>query len=173
MVLADGTVIEAELVISAVGDAPNVEWLASSGLLTKGTLEVDSRGRVRLDILAAANVARFPTRRGIRRIPLWTSAIEQSKVAAQALIRGDDAPELELQRYFWTEQFGLSLKASGFLPLTGEPEVIDGDAHGSPGLMRWSHDDGSATAVAVNYRIPIPKLRKVAAAEQASVAPAA
>ena len=33
VVLADGSSIEADLVVSAVGDAPNTEWLASSGLL--------------------------------------------------------------------------------------------------------------------------------------------
>ncbi|WP_166872651.1 NAD(P)/FAD-dependent oxidoreductase [Salinibacterium sp. ZJ450] len=173
VVLGDGSVIAAELVISAVGDAPNIEWLSTSGLLTDGTLEVDTRGRVRPDIFAAGDVAAFPTRRGIRRIPLWTSAIEQSKAVAHTLIRGEEAPELDLQPYFWTEQFGLSLKASGYLPLTGQPELIEGDAHGNPALMRWSHDDGSGTAVAINYRIPIPKLRRLANPEPVAVSPAA
>ena len=159
--LADGSVVEGDLVVSAVGDQPNVEWLADSGLLTNGTLEVDSRGRLRPDIVAAGDVAAFPTLRGVRRVPLWTSAIEQSKVAALALVQGGKAPELDFQPYFWTEQFGLSLKASGFLPLTGLPEFVDGDPHDGPALLRWPHADGSGTAVAINYRIPIPKLRKL------------
>ncbi|MFT4470132.1 NAD(P)/FAD-dependent oxidoreductase [Arthrobacter sulfonylureivorans] len=160
--LADGSRLEADLVVSAIGDIPNTGWLADSGLLTNGRLEVDSRGRVRTDIVAAGDVAAFPTARGVGRIPLWTSAIEQSKTAALALLNGDDAPELEFRPYFWTEQFGLSFKASGFLPLEGTPEYLEGGPDGGPALMRWTHADGSGTAVALNYRIPIPKLRRLA-----------
>lgn len=166
--LADGSDLEADLVISAVGDVPNTEWLATSGLLTNGRLEVDTRGRVRPDIVAAGDAAAFPTARGIGRIPLWTSAIEQSKVAALALLNGDEAPELDFQPYFWTEQFGLNLKASGFLPLAGRPELLEGDPHAGSALMRWPHADGTGTAVGLNYRIPIPKLRRLANAPAAA-----
>ena len=159
--LADGSFLEAELVISAIGDEPNVEWLSTSGLLTQGTLEVDTRGRLRPDVVAAGDVAAFPTRHGIRRVPLWTSAIEQSKIAGLSLVKGDEAPELDFQPYFWTEQFGLNLKASGFLPLAGEPELVAGDPRDGSALMRWNHDDGSGTAVALNYRIPVPRLRRL------------
>src|SRR5690606_32270555 len=105
--------------------------------------------------------ARAPRHRGgRRRIPLWSSAIEQAKTAAAALVRGDEAPPLRFQPYFWTEQFGLGLKAVGDLPVDGEPAYLDG-APGGPSLMRWFHDDGAGTAVALNYRIPIPRLRRV------------
>ncbi|HEV7167570.1 MAG TPA: FAD-dependent oxidoreductase [Micrococcaceae bacterium] len=160
--LSDGSALGADLVVSAVGDVPNTEWLSPSGLLANGRLEVDTRGRVRPGIVAAGDVAAFPTARGIGRIPLWTSAIEQSKIAALALLKGDEAPELNFQPYFWTEQFGISLKASGFLPLRGVPELIEGDPHEGSALMRWLHADGTGTAVGVNYRIPIPKLRRLA-----------
>ena len=171
-VMLDGGVsLEAELVVSAVGDVPNVEWLATSGLLTGGSLVVDSRGRVRPDVVAAGDVAAFPTRRGVRRVPLWTSAIERSKVAAATLVRGNAAAELDFTPYFWTEQFGLNLKASGFLPLDGDPEVLEGEPGLPPALMRWSHNDGSGTAVALNYRIPVPRLRRLSqAASEAALA---
>jgi NADPH-dependent 2,4-dienoyl-CoA reductase/sulfur reductase-like enzyme len=169
VVLDNGTVLQADVVVTAVGDVHNVEWLATSGLLRGGTLEADSRGRVRPDVVAAGDVAAFPTRRGVRRVPLWTSAIDQSKVAASALLRGDEAPVLDFRPYFWTEQFGISLKAAGFLPLTGSPAFLDGtlvtgEGAAGPALMRWAHPDGSGTAVAVNYRIPVPRLRRVSAA---------
>ena len=160
VVLDDGTVLEADLVVTAVGDVPNTEWLAGSGLVANGRLTVDNRGLVRPDIAAAGDLAAFPTPHGIRRIPLWSSAIEQSKVAAAALIRGHEAPTLNFQPYFWTEQFGISLKAVGYLPVVGPPAYVDGGP-GGPALMRWSHDDGTAVAAALNYRIPIPRLRRV------------
>lgn len=166
VIIDKGKVLEADVVVTAVGDLQNVEWLATSELLRGGVLEVDSRGRVRPDIVAVGDVAAFPTRRGVRRVPLWTSAIEQGRVAAVALVRGDEAPALDFRPYFWTEQFGLTLKAAGFLPLAGPPSFIEGDG-GGPALMRWTHPDGSGTAVALNYRIPIPRLRRIGEATAA------
>ncbi|MEV4380775.1 FAD-dependent oxidoreductase [Streptosporangium sp. NPDC049644] len=164
VVLAEGTVLEAEMIMTAVGDVPNTEWLADTGLVAKGAVPVDSRGLVRPDVAAVGDLAAFPTPYGLRRVPLWSSAIEQAKAAARALVRGDDAPPLRFQPYFWTEQFGLSLKAVGYLPLEGEPAYVDGEPGGGPALMRWSHDDGTGVAAALNYRVPIPRLRRMSRA---------
>ncbi|WP_081236121.1 NAD(P)/FAD-dependent oxidoreductase [Streptomyces viridosporus] len=161
VVLDDGAVLEAELLLSAVGDVPNTEWLADTGLVAKGAVPVDSRGLARPDVAAVGDLAAFPTPHGLRRIPLWSSAIEQAKVAARALVHGEDTPPLRFQPYFWTEQFGLNLKAVGHLPLDGEPTYVDGEPGGGPALMRWSHSDGTGAAVALNYRVPIPRLRRL------------
>lgn len=171
--LADGTVLEADLVVTAVGDEPNIGWLADTDLLTGGALRVDSRGRVRPDIVAAGDVAFFPTGRGVQRVPLWTSAIDQAKVAAVGLLQGDAAPELNFQPYFWTEGFGLSLKAVGSTPVAGAPGYCEPGSEHDSVLLRWSNADGSGTAAAVNYRIPIPKLRRLADADPAGPGPAA
>ncbi|MEU9094140.1 FAD/NAD(P)-binding oxidoreductase [Streptomyces sp. NPDC048428] len=165
-VLDDGTVLEADLLVSAVGDIPNTEWLADTGLVAEGgVIPVDSRGLVRSDVAAVGDLTAFPTSYGLRRLPLWSSAIEQAKTAARALVHGEDAPPLRFQPYFWTEQFGLRLKAVGFLPLEGEPAYVDGGPGGEPALMRWSHTDGTGAAVALNYRIPIPRLRRMTRAD--------
>ncbi|MFC9555165.1 NAD(P)/FAD-dependent oxidoreductase [Rhodococcus sp. NPDC056960] len=164
VVLSDGARVEADLLVTAIGDIPSTEWLASSGLLTGGRLEADTRGRIGPGIVAAGDVAAVPTQAGVRRIPLWSSAIEQAKVAARALLEGDEAPELDLDPYFWTEQFGLTLKAAGHLPASGDPEFLLGDSPHGPSVMRWIADDGHGVAVAVNHRIPIPRLRRMASA---------
>ncbi|HRO31496.1 MULTISPECIES: NAD(P)/FAD-dependent oxidoreductase [Micrococcaceae] len=162
VILADGTELEAGLVVTAIGDAPNTEWLSGSGVLVDGSVRVDSRGRLRPEIVAAGDVAFFPNRRGVARVPLWTSAIDQARIAALGLLHGDDAPELDVQPYFWTEGFGLSLKAVGFTPVTGAPDYLESGANEESMLMRWDHADGAGTAVAINYRIPVPKLRRLA-----------
>ncbi|MFD6859882.1 NAD(P)/FAD-dependent oxidoreductase [Rhodococcus sp. NPDC060090] len=170
--LDDGTRLDADLVVAAIGDVPNIEWLTDSGLLTGGRLVVDSRGRIAPGIVAAGDVAALPVRGSVRRIPLWSSAIEQAKIAAVALLRGDAAPAFDADPYFWTEQFGLTLKAVGHLPVAGTPDFLVGsEAHG-PALMHWRHlddPDGPGVAVAVNHRIPIPKLRRAAATGQQAV----
>ena len=158
--LGAGTVIETQVIVSAIGDAPNVEWLVASGLLAGGALVVDRRGLVRPNIAAAGDVAAFPHAGRVARVPLWTSAIDQAKVAAAALLRLD-APALTFQQYFWTEAFGISLKAIGPTPVVGEAEIVEGT--GERGVLRWRQPDGTATAVALDYRVPIPKLRRVTA----------
>ncbi|WP_055625759.1 NAD(P)/FAD-dependent oxidoreductase [Streptomyces hirsutus] len=161
VVLNEGPVLEAEILVSAVGDVPNTEWLADTGLAAKGAIAVDSRGLVRPDVAAVGDLAAIRTPDGLRRVPFWSSAIEQAKVAARALVRGDEAPPLRFQPYFWTEQFGLTLKAVGHLPLEGDPEYVDGEPGGGPALMRWSQEHGTGVAAALNYRIPIPRLRRM------------
>lgn len=166
--LADGTELDADLIVTATGDEPSIDWLKSSSLLNHGSLRVDTRGRLRPEIVAAGDVAFFPTTRGVQRVPLWTSAIDQAKVAAVSLLRGDDAPEFNFQPYFWTEGFGLSLKTVGFTPVVGAPSYSDQREDPDSRLMRWEHSDGSGTAAAVNYRIPVPKLRRLANAGPAA-----
>lgn len=161
--LADGRLLEPGVVVTAAGDLPNTGWLEDSGLLFAGRLEADSRGRIAPGIVAAGDVASIPTRRGRMRLPFWTSAIDQAKTAALGLLHGDAAPESEPQPYFWTEQFGSTLKASGFLPLGGTPGYQEPGKTGGT-LMRWTHADGSGTAVALDYRMPIPRLRRFAQA---------
>ena len=125
---------------------------------------MDSRGRLRPGVVAAGDVASVTTPGGVRRVPLWNSAIEQAKVAAAALLQGDAAPELTLQPYFWTEQFGLSVKGIGHLPLPGVPAYVDGDPEAGSSLLRWEDTGYGAAAVAVNYRIAVPRLRRMCAA---------
>jgi 3-phenylpropionate/trans-cinnamate dioxygenase ferredoxin reductase component len=158
--LPDGTCVEADVVVTAIGDVPNVEWLADSALLRDGVLVADERGEVAPGIVAAGDVAAVPTPLGVRRVPLWNSAIEQAKVAAAHLV-GADPVQVTAHPYFWTEQFGLSLKAVGHAPFTGDPVIVDGSVAEERLLLQWPDAGGprGGAAVAVNYRIPIPKLR--------------
>ena len=162
VVLAEGTTLEAGLVVTAVGDRPNVEWLAGTGLVENGVLAADAAGRVRPGVVAAGDVVSVPTPHGIRRVPLWSSAIDQARTAAAALL-GLEASAPDHPPYFWTEQFGLSLKAVGHLPLVGDPELLDGDPEEPRKLLRWNGTDsgGAAAVAALNYRIPIPRLRRL------------
>lgn len=162
IVLADGSTVTADLVLTAIGDVPNTEWLASTGLLTGGELRVDSRGRLAPGVVAAGDVAAIPGRHGHGRVPLWMSAIAQARVAAQALLFGDAASPLDHEPYFWTDQFGLALKACGPLPVMGEPAYMAGKPDAEAALMRWQNADGAGTGVSVNYRMPIAKLRALA-----------
>lgn len=159
--LDGGAVVSGDALVTAIGDAPNLEWLTGSGLLADGALRTDAAGRVGPGIVAAGDVAAFPTVRGVRRVPLWFTAIERAKTAARALL--GDAPDGGApQPYFWTEQFGLNIRAVGELPVAGEPDLVDGDIDAHRALLRWEHGDRTATGLAVNYPASVPKLRRLA-----------
>ncbi|MBM7469009.1 NADPH-dependent 2,4-dienoyl-CoA reductase/sulfur reductase-like enzyme [Microbacterium keratanolyticum] len=153
-----GATRAADVVVSAVGDLPNVEWLASAGLADPRGLLVDSRCRIAPDIVAIGDVART----GERRTPHWGAAIDQARVAAVALLHGDEAAEYVPAPYFWTEQWGLDLKICGEIPIDVEPEVIAGSWHENSLLLQYSVDGVPVAAASVNRRFPITKLRALA-----------
>ncbi|MFI0723424.1 NAD(P)/FAD-dependent oxidoreductase [Streptomyces sp. NPDC021224] len=158
-----GEVLEADVVVTAVGDLPNTDWLAGSGLPLDGGLVVDGRCRVAPGIVAAGDVAALRTPDGrTRRTPHWTNAVDQGRAAAATLLHGDAAPVRRPAPYFWTEQFGLDVKISGELPPAGPPEVLAGSPGDRSALLRWRHPRG-ATAVAVNHRMPVPRLHLLGA----------
>lgn len=158
--LLAGRELTSEVVVSAAGDIPNDGWLADSGLLIDSRLITDERCRVRPDIVAAGDVAWQVGPDGPRRSPVWTSAIEQAKTAAAALLNGSEAEPLEFQPYFWTDQWGMNLKVSGPIPHGAEePVVVKGSLEEHSAVLHWP---GQGSAAALNLRMPVPRLHKLA-----------
>jgi len=91
---ADGDVLTADVIVSAVGDVPAVDWLTGSGLTLDRGVVTDSCGRVADGIVAAGDAAVV---RGACRRPHWTGAVEQARVAAAALL-GETCPGRHFRR---------------------------------------------------------------------------
>ncbi|MFF7047785.1 NAD(P)/FAD-dependent oxidoreductase [Streptomyces griseorubiginosus] len=151
---ADGELLTADVVVSAVGDVPAVDWLTGSGLCLDRGVVTDSRGRVTDHIVAAGDAAVV---RGTGRRPHWTNAVEQARVAADALL-GEDTGGASLPSYFWTNQFGVEVKVAGEPAGLGEPDQVEA-VTGSM-LLRWS----GGAAASVNHSMPVRKLRQLASA---------
>ncbi|MDO5512563.1 NAD(P)/FAD-dependent oxidoreductase [Corynebacterium sp.] len=161
--LPSGEVITSDVLFTGIGDDPEVGWLEDSGLLTQGKLIVDSRQRVlgHPGIVAAGDVAWLDGPAGPRRSPIWTSAIEQACVAADALLHGNAAAERDHPMYFWTDQWGVNLKVSGTPPQGPSPFVVEkGSLEERSFVIRWPQEHAAA---ALGMRMPIPRLHKVAA----------
>ena len=158
--LASGRVLSSDIVVTATGDVPNVHWLTDSGLLTEGRLEIDEYCRVGPNVVAAGDVAFMRTLDGVQRSPIWTNAIEQAKTAAAALISPEAVQPLDFPSYFWTDQWGMSLKISGPAPVTDEqPLVVKGELAERSAVLHWPE---YGAAAALNIRMPIPRLHKLA-----------
>ncbi|MFC9553747.1 NAD(P)/FAD-dependent oxidoreductase [Rhodococcus sp. NPDC056960] len=160
--LVDGRRLEADLVITAIGDCANVEWLAGSGVAVHGGVVVDERCRVRENIVAAGDVAVMTTATGeFIKTPSWSNAVDQARTAARALLHGTNTPAYRASDYFWTEQFGLDIKMVGEQGPRSHYAVLEGNLSDGRALMSWQRTDRHRTLLAVNHRIPPAKLKKL------------
>ena len=167
--LADGRIISADLVISAVGDVPNVEWLAGSGLASNGPLPVGPGGWVAPGVVAAGDMTGVTdTATGeLIRTPHWHAAIGQGRAAARTLLNGKQTNPAPETSYFWTEGFGLEVKITGTIPRHDEPVVLDGDLRSHRALLQWFDSDRPVAAASVNHRMPLVKLKRLASRQPA------
>ncbi|WDV56254.1 FAD/NAD(P)-binding oxidoreductase [Streptomyces coeruleorubidus] len=137
VVLSDGSVLPADVVVESVGSVANTEWLDGNGLdLSDGVL-TDRHLRVggRPEVVAVGDVARFPNARydGVpRRVEHWSVPADSAKHAAKVLVGGDAglAPFAPLPT-FWSDQHDFRLQSFGAPALgLGDVRVLDGDTSG-------------------------------------------
>lgn len=159
--MPDGRTFTADVVVSAVGDIPNTEWLHASCLPLDEGVIVDEWCQAAPGVVAAGDVATRQVTPGIyRRTPHWTNAVLQGGTAALSLlgIRKPYAPD----HYFWTEQFGLDVKIAGELPLQGAPALLEGDPSTRSLLGQWHRDGAPVGAATINFKLPIVRLKRLA-----------
>jgi 3-phenylpropionate/trans-cinnamate dioxygenase ferredoxin reductase component len=132
VVLDDGTRIEADLALVAVGAAPVTGWLEGSGLeLRDGVLCDSSCAAIGAEnVVAAGDVARWPNPvfdSAPMRIEHWTNAVEQGSAAALTLLQGS-GPETAYAPVpsFWSDHFDTRLQSVGLPALADETTVVDG-----------------------------------------------
>jgi 3-phenylpropionate/trans-cinnamate dioxygenase ferredoxin reductase subunit len=129
--LDEGTTIAASLAVVAVGAAPNVEWLAGSGLRLEDGIVCDAALRAVgvNDVYAAGDVACWPNPMlGGRpmRIEHWANAIEQGDAVGAAVVKGAAAEPFASLPSVWSDHFGTRLQAVGLPALADELEVTAG-----------------------------------------------
>jgi NADPH-dependent 2,4-dienoyl-CoA reductase/sulfur reductase-like enzyme/ferredoxin len=123
--LSDGSVIDADLAVVALGAVRNSEWLRGCGLAVgkwgvacdAGCRAFDINGVTTDNVFVAGDVARFPH-------PLydyqfvalehWGNAVTQAEVAAHNMVTGPATrwPHLSTP-VFWSSQFGTNIKSVG------------------------------------------------------------
>ena len=137
--LADGSRIEADTVVVGIGVRPNVEWLEGSGLTIGDGVVCDQFCRAAPMIYAAGDVARWPNvlfthfrydqPQRTMRVEHWTNAVEQGMAAARNLLlesRGEALEAFAPVPYFWSDQHGLSIMASGVTSPRDEFRLVHG-----------------------------------------------
>ncbi|MDT7546134.1 MAG: 3-phenylpropionate/trans-cinnamate dioxygenase ferredoxin reductase component [Actinomycetota bacterium] len=114
LVLSDGQVVAAPVVLVGLGVTPDTGWLDGSGVEVDDGVVCDATGRTSVgQVWAAGDVARWwhPLYDAAIRMEHWTSAAAQGSVVAQSVL-GEDRP-LDEVPYFWSDQYGLKLQMLG------------------------------------------------------------
>ncbi|MFD1935670.1 FAD-dependent oxidoreductase [Nonomuraea mangrovi] len=136
--LSDGSRVEADMAVVALGALRNVEWLEGSGLAAgpwgvatdAGCRAVDINGLVTDDIFVAGDVARFPHpvyHYQFMALEHWGNAVAQAEIAAHNML-SDQAhrwPHLSLP-VFWSNQFNTNIKSVGVPSVADEVVIAQG-----------------------------------------------
>lgn len=155
VVLDDGTVLAADLVVEAVGCVPNVEWLDGNGLDLRDGLLCDNQLRVegRPDVVACGDLAKFPNLLFDdvpRRVEHWTMVTDTAKKAGHtlgsALAGGHEATVFAPVPSFWSDQYGERIQSFGAVGLGGaDVRVLEGDLDDEVAV--GYHQDGQLVGV--------------------------
>ncbi|MEV0236370.1 FAD-dependent oxidoreductase [Nonomuraea sp. NPDC050786] len=130
--LSDGSTVEADVVLAALGSIRNVEWLQGSGLAAgfwgvgcdAGGRAFDINGVVTDSVYVAGDVARAPHvlyEYQFLAMEHWDNAVLGAEVAAHNMVNLEPhyRPHLLLPG-FWSGQFGVNIKSVGVPPFGDE-----------------------------------------------------
>jgi len=120
VVLADGTELEADLVIVGIGSRPSVDWLKGSGIEVDNGVVCDEVGRTSAPhVWAIGDVASWRDHVGGQvRVEHWSNVADQARAMVPALL-GQEASAVVSVPYFWSDQYDVKIQC------LGEPESDD------------------------------------------------
>ncbi|GAA2147991.1 NAD/ferredoxin-dependent reductase-like protein [Humibacillus xanthopallidus] len=137
LLLADGRVLPADLVVESVGSVCNTGWLAGNDLDLRDGVLADNDLRVvgAEGVVAVGDVARFPNPLFDdvpRRVEHWSIPTDTARRAATTLLAEltgsavDPAPFAPIPS-FWSDQHDLRLQSFGSPGLADEARLVEGD----------------------------------------------
>ncbi len=124
--LHDGTILEADVELVAVGAEPNVEWLHGSGVPIGNGVLCDEFVEAFPNVYAAGDTCEWRHAGYDRRLRLEhrTNAAEQGRAAARNLLGRKE--QFIPTPYFWTDHYEYKLQAYGRLGGGAETVVVEG-----------------------------------------------
>lgn len=177
--LSDGSILDVDVAIVALGSIRNTEWLRSSGLAAgqlgvtcdAGCRAFDINGIVTDDIFVAGDVSRFPHplyQYQLIVLEHWGNAVEQAKVAAFNMVNSSAKrrPYLAVPS-FWSVQFGSNIKSVGLPPFADEVVIMQGSLEQRQFIAAYGHQGRTVAAVSFNQGKWLPYYEKQIAAAAA------
>jgi 3-phenylpropionate/trans-cinnamate dioxygenase ferredoxin reductase component len=159
LTLADGTELEADVVLEAIGAVPETAWLEGSQLRLDDGVSCDAAGRAvdtagsTVDgVYAVGDVARWD---GVRS-EHWTNAGEQADRVAAAIL-GQEPPPAG-PPYWWSDQYDIKLQGLGAPGRDDGVHVIKWGPK-SRTVALYHRDDRLTGAVGFSAAAAVMKLR--------------
>jgi 3-phenylpropionate/trans-cinnamate dioxygenase ferredoxin reductase subunit len=138
--LTDGSVVEGDEILVAIGAAPNTELAEAAGLPVEQGVVVDATLRTQdPDVFAAGDVARawHPFYEESIRVEHWANALNQPAVASASMLGVTDLEYTRLP-YFYTDQYDLGMEYTGYVPSSGyDRMVFRGDPDSGEYVAFW------------------------------------
>ncbi|GAA1910649.1 NAD(P)/FAD-dependent oxidoreductase [Streptantibioticus ferralitis] len=160
--LSDGSHIDADVCVVAMGAVRNTEWLADSGLAAgargvacdAGCRAFNMYGIVTDDIFVAGDAARFPHplfEYQMLSLEHWGNAVAQAEVAAHNMVNPGPLrrPHLAVP-VFWSSQFGLNIKSVGVPTFSDQVVIAQGSLDERRLVMVYGYRGRVTAAVTVN-----------------------
>jgi 3-phenylpropionate/trans-cinnamate dioxygenase ferredoxin reductase subunit len=147
--LADGEIIDADVVVVGIGLLPHTDLAKSIGLASDQGVIVDEFGNTRIPGIVAAGDCAISAHRthGQIRLESVPNAIAQAKTAASSLM-GHEPGEPSLP-WFWSDQADLKLQMAG-LTIGYDQVVLRGDIEGEKFSALYYRDNRLIAVEAVN-----------------------
>ncbi|MFC4857642.1 NAD(P)/FAD-dependent oxidoreductase [Actinophytocola glycyrrhizae] len=162
--LADGTVVDADLVVVGIGAVPRTDWLADSGLPVDNGVVCDEFLRAGAPgIYAAGDVARWhnPLFDRSMRTEHWSAAAEQGARAARNAV-SPDAQSYATVPYFWSDWYGSRIQFAGVTTNDGH-EIVSGDPAGDHFVALYREGDRLSGVLTLNGQRHVMKYRRLIA----------
>lgn len=155
--LTDGTVLAADVVVVGIGAAPNVEWLAGSGIALGNGVVCDHEGRTNVPgVVAVGDCASWhDLRRGRpHRVEHWTGALERPLTAVTSLLGGSAADGIVSKAtnvpYFWSDQYDVRIQFAGHAADADSVTVEEGSEETHDVLAVYRCDDEPVAVLGMN-----------------------
>ena len=164
--LTDGTTVEADVAVVALGATPNLEWLAGSGLqLDRGVLCDETLRCVgTTGVVAAGDIARWPHPLfGDEPVAVghWSNAVEQGQAAARTLLATGPAEPFAAVPTFWSEVHGHKIRSAGLPQLADEAYVVEGALEDGRFAAVYGRGGTLTGALTVNMNRKLPTYQRL------------
>lgn len=166
VVLADGRVLDANVLVAGIGVTPNTEWLAGSGVTLEDGVRTDEFCRVlgMNDIYAVGDVANWHdvSTGQPRRVGHWTNAVDQAALVAYNIIHTDQPRKYQPAPYFWSDQYGSKIQMIGHIAPADTVDIRHFEVSGRPCWAAvFSRQDRLAAAVTFGWPRAMAVLRRL------------
>ncbi len=127
--LVDGSTVECDDVLVAIGAVPTTGWLEGSGLTLDNGVVCDATLHAAPGIVAAGDVCRWPNPMfdgELMRIEHWTNAAEQGAHAAGSLLADQGAEPFSPVPFVWSDQYDVKIQSAGRFGGDDRMEIVSG-----------------------------------------------